>query len=130
MLTAAASGRFRAVFSFGPVDNITGYPSEYLPFDRSNQREVELRSPGRWLHAVQGPTFVFEGTQQGNLSCLQRMARASTNPKLHFYPVKGATHFSILAPTNRLIASKILSDDGPTTNIAFSEEELNRLLAR
>ena len=58
------------------------------------------------------------------------MSRATTNPRVHFLPVTGANHFSILAPTNSLIAGKILRDDGPTTNLAFGEEELNRPFAR
>jgi len=52
------------------------------------------------------------------------MAAASTNPKVRFLPVKGRDHFSILAPTNMKIARKILGDEGPTTNIAFTKEEL------
>jgi hypothetical protein len=55
------------------------------------------------------------------------MARASTNRPIHFVPVKGLNHFSILAPANDLIAFKILHDEGPTTSIAFSEEELKKL---
>jgi hypothetical protein len=58
---------------------------------------------------------------------LEAMARASTNPMVHFLPVNGASHFSILAPTNALIARKILADAGPTTTIAFSEQELGQL---
>jgi acetyl esterase/lipase len=130
LLTAESSDRFRAVFPFGPVDDVSGYPAEFTPFNTSDRREVELRSPGRWLHSVQSPTFVFEGTRQGNLSSLQKMARVSTNAKAHFYPVQGATHFSILAPTTRLIAGKILQDDGPETNLTFSEAELNQPFGR
>jgi hypothetical protein len=55
---------------------------------------------------------------------------SETNPLAHFYPVRGADHFSILAPTTRLIAGKILRDDGPAANIAFTEEELHRPFAR
>ncbi len=47
-----------------------------------------------------------------------------------FLPVTGATHFSILAPMNSLIARKILADPGPTTNIAYSEQELNQPFVR
>ncbi len=126
LLTAECSDRFRAVFSFGPVDSVDGYPPEYLPFDTSNRREIELRSPGRWLGSIKSPTFVFEGTVQGNLSSLQAMARSSNNPQVQFFPVKGATHFSILAPTTRLIAEKVLRDDGPKCNLSFTEEELAR----
>src|SRR5262249_32953726 len=111
LLVAEYNNRFRAVFSFGPVSDVGGYPSEFLPFDTSNHREVELRSPGRWLASIRSPTFVLEGTQ-GNFGSLQAMSRATTNLMVHFLPIKGADHFSILAPTNALIARKILRDDG------------------
>lgn len=74
--------------------------------------------------------FVFEGAVKGNIDSLNAMSRASSNPKVLFIPVRGATHFSILAPTTRLIADKILRDDGPTCNLAFTEDELNRLFGK
>ncbi len=118
------------MFSFGPVSDVGNYEPKYIPFDTSNRREVELRSPGRWLGSIRGPTFVFEGTDSpGNISSLQAMQRGSTNPMVHFLPVKGADHFSILAPTNGLIARKILADQGPTTTIGFTEGELSKLVA-
>lgn len=129
MLVAASSGRFRAVFSFGPAHDVSGYGPEYLPFDRSSRRELELRSPLRWLHSIQGPTFVFEGTRQGNLDSLQKMARATTNPKVKFLPVKGADHFSLLAPVNRLLARKVLADTGKG-ELAITEDEVNSAFAR
>jgi pimeloyl-ACP methyl ester carboxylesterase len=130
MLVAASTDKFRAVFSFGPAEDVFFYPQPYVPFDRGNRREVELRSPRRWLHSIQCPTFVFEGTVDGNLDSLQAMARASTNPKAHFYPVKGATHFSLLAPVNRFLAQKILKDDGAQTNLAFTEAEVNQAVGK
>jgi dipeptidyl aminopeptidase/acylaminoacyl peptidase len=123
-LVAASSDRYRAVFSFGPVDDVSGYPPKYTPFNTRNAREVAIRSPIQWLHSVQSPLFVFEGTSQGNMDSLEALKRASTNPRIHFYPVRGATHFSILSPTNRLIAGKILRDSGATTNLAFTGDEL------
>ena len=127
MLVAESTDRFRAVFSFGPAADVSGYGPEYLPFDTSNPKEIELRSPGRWLHSVRSPLFVFEGTDEpSNLASLQAMSHASTNPLIHFLPVKGVSHFSILAPVNELIAAKILHDEGPRTNLAFSEEELSQ----
>jgi dipeptidyl aminopeptidase/acylaminoacyl peptidase len=130
LLVAASSARFRAVFAFGAVDDIAGYSPEYLPFDTSNPRELELRSPIRWIQAMRVPVFIFDGTVQSNLDALRAMERASTNPKVRFHAVRGADHVSVLAPTARLIAAKILHDDGPTTNIAFSEEELSKLRFR
>jgi hypothetical protein len=130
MLAAECSDRFRAVFSFGPVDDISGYGPEFMPFDRSNPQEVALRSPGRWLASIKTPTFVFEGTVQGNLASLQEMARLSTNPNAHFLPVRGANHFSTLAPTTRLIAGKIPRDDGPVSNLMFTEVEVGNLFGK
>jgi pimeloyl-ACP methyl ester carboxylesterase len=130
LLVAECSDRFRAVFSFGPASDVSGYGPEYTPFDTSNPREAELRSPVRWLASIQGPVFVFEGAAHGNLPSLRALARASSNANVHCYPVRGGTHFSILSPTNRLIADRILHDDGPTCNITFTEEEVNRSFAR
>jgi hypothetical protein len=55
------------------------------------------------------------------------MAQASANLLIRFHPVRGLSHFSILAPVNELIAAKILRDEGPATNLAFSAEELGKL---
>jgi hypothetical protein len=129
LLVAECSDRFRAIFSFGPVDEVRGYGPEYCPFDMSNPREFEPRSPGRWLASIRSPTFVFEGTVQGNIDSLQAMARSSTNPKAHFFAVRGANHFNLLAPTNRLIADKILCDEGPACNLTFTAEELSKPFA-
>ena len=124
MLVAESTDRFRAVFSFGPAHDVSGYPPIYTPFNRKDPREIELRSPGRWLHCIGCPTFVFEGAREGNIGSLQAMAGTSRNPKAHFYPIPGESHFSVLGPTNRLIAQKILRDAGPETNITFTEAEL------
>ena len=130
LLVAASSDRFRAVFAFGPADDVAGYGPEYLPFDRSNPRELELRSPIRWLQAIRVPVFVFEGTVRGNVASLRAMERASTNPKIRFHAVRNASHVSVLAPTACLIAGKILNDDGPESNLVFTEEEANRPFAK
>jgi acetyl esterase/lipase len=124
LLVAECSDRFRAVFSFGPVHDVSGYDPQYLTFDRSNPREVELRSPGHWLSSVKSPTFVLEGMVQGNIGALQEMSRASTNPQLHFLPIPGANHFSLLGPANRVIAAKILRDTGTTTNLTLTAADI------
>jgi acetyl esterase/lipase len=131
LLVAEISDRFRAVFAYGPVDNVAGYgeDSGFLPFNLRNRQEVKLRSPGFWLGSVQSPTWVFEGAQRGNTSCLRTMAKNSTNPKLYFIEVNAATHFTILAPNNELIAQKILGDTGDSCNVELSMEEVNRNFA-
>jgi acetyl esterase/lipase len=127
LLVAESSDRFRAVFSFGPADDVSGYGPEFLPFNLRDGREIELRSPGRWLASIQSPTFVFEGTVQGNLDSLRAMARASSNPNVHFLPVPGMTHFSVLSPVTRLIAERVVRDNGPACNLNFTEEEMSKL---
>jgi acetyl esterase/lipase len=130
LLVSECTDRFRAVFSFGPADNVASYPPMFLPFDTSNRREIELRSPGRWLSTIMSPTFVLEGTVDGNLGSLQSMARNSKNSNVHFLPARGADHFSILFPTTRLIAQKILRDDGSTCSLALTEDEVSKLFGR
>lgn len=129
LLVAECSDRFRAVFSFGPAADVRGYPDEYLPFDTSNPRESELRSPLFWLGSIQSPVFVIEGTD-GNLDSLQQMARASVSPPAHFLVVQGANHFDVLAPVCAFLADKILRDDGATAGISVTEQELNDAFAR
>jgi acetyl esterase/lipase len=131
LLAAESTDRFRAVFSFGPVADIRNYGTQDLPFDTSDEREYGLRSPAFWMDSIRSPVFVFEGTEDpSNLVSLQAMARVSRNPAVHFYAARGATHFSILAPLTSLIARKILRDNGPTSNITFTENELDNLFAR
>ncbi|MBM3979501.1 MAG: peptidase [Planctomycetes bacterium] len=131
MLVAAVPNPFRAAFSFGPADDIANYGGQFTEaVNLSDAREVELRSPANWVHSISCPTFVFEGTVNGNLGALQSMESASTNPKAKFVPVEGANHFSILAPVNGVIARKLIADTGPEPNIAFTAAELNRLFGR
>lgn len=125
LLTAesASPGRFRAVFSFGPAADVAGYGASDLNFDLTNDKEFDLRAPQLWLDSIHNPTFVFEGTR-GNIKSLMEMQRSSKNPAIHFYPLFMHTHFSTLAPMTRLLAAKILADNGAATNIAFTDQEL------
>ena len=133
LLVAECSNRYRAVFSFGPVDDVAGYGADsgFLPFDMLNRREVELRSPGYWLPSIQSPVWVFEGSgSPSNIEALRAMAKASTNPQAHFIEVRAAGHFDVLAPTNELIATKILQDTAAASQLSLSENEVNQNLAR
>jgi dienelactone hydrolase len=129
LLVAECSNRFRAIFSFGPIDDVAGYGPEYLPFDASVSREVELRSPVLWLHCIKSPVFVFEGAG-GNLRALKALDRATANPRVHFYAVKGADHFTILAPVSQMVAEAMLRDNGLLTQLAFDGRELNRAFGK
>lgn len=128
LLVTELSNRFRAVFSFGPVEDVSRYGSDsgFLPFDTSNQQEVELRSPGYWLSSIRSPVWVFEGTNGGNISSLRKMAQAPNNPKINFIEIENSDHFATLAPTNEIIAQKIIQDTGTVSNITFSKDEISR----
>jgi acetyl esterase/lipase len=129
MLVAECSGRFRAVFCFGPVSDVRGYGQENLPFDLSNNQETALRAPGKWLYCINDPTFVFESNgQPSNISELTLMAQANQNPLVHFYPINGGNHFKVLLPISQLIAAKILNDSEPASNITFTDTELSNAM--
>lgn len=131
LLVAECPNPFRAVFAFGPVDDVGGYgpDSELVPVNLADEREVRLRSPGYWLHSIATPTWVLEGTRRGNISSLRAMARRNTNPRVGFVEVAGATHFTVLAPLNELLARKILLDQGPACSIALNSAEAGKHFA-
>jgi acetyl esterase/lipase len=129
LLVSEMTGGFRGVFAFGPAADVSGYPREYLPFDTSNRREVELRSPGYWLASIRSPVWVIEGTG-GNIDSLRAMKAANQNPLVHFVEVRGADHFSLLGQLNLLIAGKIYADTGAKCNITMTSEEATKLLGR
>ncbi|MEY4386155.1 MAG: hypothetical protein RLY20_1438 [Verrucomicrobiota bacterium] len=129
LLVAEHTNLFRAVFAFGPVANIRGYGPDNLPFNLNDHEEVALRSPINWLNAIHTPTFVLEGSlPDSNIGELRKLARASQNPLLHFHPVKGADHFSVLHPITRLLAKKILADEGATPNLSFTDAEFGQAM--
>lgn len=131
-LLAAEMGRpFRAVFSFGPTDDVTEYGKEVLPFDMSRRREGDLRAPRYWLHGIRSPVFVFEGTDPpSNVGSLEALEEASQNPLVRFHAIPGGTHFTILEPMTRLVAAKILADRGVASNMEFTEAELNGVVGK
>ncbi len=128
LLTAESTKRFRAVFAFGPVGDVSTYGDDrqFLPFDTSKPEEIAIRSPINWLHCVQSPTWVIEGDGRGNSDQLRLMKAATSNPQLHFVEVAGASHFSVLGASNGVIAGKIAADTGPNCNIALDGDELAR----
>lgn len=107
---AAPTNTFRAAFASGPIHDVAAYgvPNPYCPFNTANPRELELRSPARWINTVATPTLVFEGTEQANLESLLLMKARSKNPLVTFIPVDGRTHFDVLAPANAFLASQII----------------------
>lgn len=126
LITAECSPRFRAVFSFGPVSDPGQYGRiEYAPFDTKNAKERLLRNAGLWLHGIESPCFVFEGSEgSSNVDCLEEMRDSCKNSNVAFFPVPGHDHFSVLHPINSAIAKKILVDTGTGCNITFTENEI------
>ncbi|MGV3605285.1 MAG: alpha/beta hydrolase family protein [Planctomycetaceae bacterium] len=128
LLVSECTSRFRAVFAFGPVDDVSGYGKQLLPCDIKDKKEIQLRSPGFWLDSIRSPTFVFEGVERGNLIDLLKMAGSPSNlqGKGHFFGCPG-NHFTVLGPVNQMIAEKILKDVDPTCNLSFTTEEIKAL---
>lgn len=115
LLVAAQTDKFRAVFSFGPVDEAGGgYASDVMPwYNQGNRKEVMMRSPVYWLKDVKSPTFVIEGVDDpSNGDALYIMQEECSNELVQFLPISGVDHFSILAPSLRAIADKIVADKG------------------
>lgn len=129
LLMACYADGFRAVFSFGPAADVRGYGGEYVYASLEENDEVVLRSPYYWRHSIQTPTFVFEGTEGGNVSALDQLQKGLENPLLHIHPVEEVDHFSILTPLTRLIARKIQADMQVNCNIEFGVQEIRQAVA-
>lgn len=128
LLVAEQPNPFRAIFAFGPVEDVAGYGTEsgFLPFDVSNDKELELRAPMRWLSGIQTPTYVFEGDgETGNIDSLRLMKIANTNPKVQFFEVKGRDHFSALAPVNTFLARQIVAAAKSAGDVQITQAALD-----
>lgn len=130
LLVAAATDRFRAVFSFGPVSVMSYYGADSLTYDPADKQEDRLRSPLYHLQAIRSPTFVIEGTDDGNIEDLKEMRGSNPPQNMRFVSVNGGTHFSVLAPVNRLLAEKILSDNGDEAAISLTAAEAEDALRK
>lgn len=127
LLTAAASDRFRAVFSFGPVARASSYGDELIPvnFRRLPAWEERSRAPIEWLSSIRSPVLVIEGRGFAtNVEDLRAMRAANSNPQVQFIEVMDAGHFSVLAPMNELIARAILADTGAAAAISIPQAEI------
>lgn len=121
---SAAPGQFRAAFSLGPVNDVTGYGADVLPFDVTDSREGRLRAPQRFLGSIHCPTYIIEGMKPpSNFGPLQILQDINRNPLLHFYPIPGQSHFTIIAPTVNDIARNILADDKTAPAFSYDHPE-------
>jgi acetyl esterase/lipase len=119
LAAAAAEDRFRAVFALGPVEDVTGYGADVLPFDLENPKEGQLRAPQRWLKDIKCPTFIFEGTKRGNITSLFTLQARNKNPLITFEPIQGETHFSIIAPLVTRIGRAISTGSNDAQSFAL-----------
>lgn len=124
LLVAGTTDLFRAVVSYGPAHTVAIYGADNLPFDGEDRKELIVRAPIVCLGEVKTPTFVLEGTNDGNLESLRAMVKVCDNPAVSFHEVPGATHFNILAPFNELFAKKIFADTGDKCSILLEEKEI------
>lgn len=110
LLTAEMSGRFKAVFAFGPAADVHLYPPSLVPvnFLQHDPRELKLRSPVHWVSGISSPTYVIEGKNApSNISDLEAICNKSTNPQLHCIAADGLNHFSVNAKVTRVIAARL-----------------------
>ncbi len=131
LLVAECSSRFRAVFAFGPVGDVKGYPRDIFPYQFDRAEELRLRSPVHWLDGIACPTFVLEGASSpSNLAAVKSMRSRTANVNVRFLSVGGRNHFSILAPMTRTIAERIVGDAGEACAIELTGEGIEMLRGR
>ena len=133
LLGAEASNKLRAAFSFGGAPDLyavvgdgEGYGN--TPFPYRNRAESYVRSPIGFVATLRAPTFYFEGEESAYppyAEAMERRARRAGKP-FRAFTIKGGDHFNILTPLNRLVAQKIAADTGPTCNIRFTDDEVQR----
>lgn len=125
LLVASYDDRFAGVFSFGPTASVASYGDFLLGQDPETLSEDELiyRSPFVMLNCASSPVFVIEGDQGGNADDFPLFAEYVDNSYVELLLVKGATHFSILAPSNEIISAKIM--DGGDVNLSADELEIS-----
>lgn len=123
LLVAERTDRFRAVFSFGPIDDVSGYGADVLPLGDDPQ-EALLRSPVHFMSTIRTPTWVIEGGAQGNAAVFPALRVAAAGAPVRFRLVSGASHFSVIRPASALVARKIVADVAPATPLTITDEEL------
>lgn len=131
-LTAEVKGaRFRAVIASGAVEDVALYPPQIMPVDFTKlpREERVLRAPIAWLPSVEGHLFMIEG-DGGNIESLRAMRKVNTNPNITFVEVPNATHFTVLAPANEVMARKIITDSGEGPLFSLSAEEITAQIAK
>jgi hypothetical protein len=75
-------------------------------------------------------TFHFEGGGSRSVGIAQWMEREARKVAIPFrsFAALQANHFTILAPLTELVAQKIVADTTPTSEIAFTNQEIAALV--
>ena len=128
LLAAEYTDKFRAVFCFGPVDEVKYHNNTQFTFDTSDEPEFKMRSPIHWLEDVKNPVFLIEGSE-GNGDRVKNIQNSTDNENIRCFVLEGEDHFSPLAPITRLAAQKILADTGAEVDITLTQEELEQAMA-
>lgn len=127
LLASEYTDKFRAVFCFGPVDEVKYHNNTQFTFDTGDNQEFKMRSPIHWLEDVKSPTFLIEGSD-GNGDRVKNIQDSTDNENIHCFVLEGQDHFSPLAPITRLLAQKILADTGAEANLSLTQEELEQAM--
>lgn len=131
LLTAAAAepDLLRAVFALGPAARISDYDldPEQIPFDLSDRQELMMRSPIEWLDSIQTPTYVIEGADSEIAASIREMKAKNKDEDVHFLLIDGHDHFSVLRPTNEVLAQAILADTDTAEPFSFDEQVLSEI---
>ena len=133
VLLSEYSKGFRAVFAMGAATELMSlekydYAGMNPPFDRTNPREIAVRSSLRYMRSITAPTFHFEGKDDSQ-PVYRVMQKVADKYQLPFksYEITGGNHFNIIYPLTTMIAQKILTDTGAKTNIQFTAEDLEKI---
>jgi membrane associated rhomboid family serine protease/dienelactone hydrolase len=136
LLAATATDKFRAAFAFGGAPDmhklLLAGAYNNTPFDSKNAQEARLRSATLFTPAIRRPTFYFEGEDSTFNQDAGEMAERAKRAQAPFqaFMIKDGNHFDILDPITRLVARKILQDNGDECTITFSAEEVQKAFAK
>lgn len=126
LLVGAMTKDFRAIIAFGPADSVSGYGRSVVTFDPTRLAETWIRSPMFWNKDIATPTYIIEGSgEPSNIESLQEMEKLNKNAQIHFAVIEGATHFSVLQPLTRYIASQMMADNAQSAGLRLTPDALN-----
>ena len=137
LLTALATDKVRAAFSFGGapdvgrvVSNGEGYGN--TPYDPRDQRESRLRSAIHYVGSLKTPTWYFEGATSFYVDDAREMARRAKAAGAPFeaFIVEGGNHFDILRPLTQLLAAKLSQDTGRERSLKITGPEVTAAFER